>query len=102
MIVRISKGSFGPDRLHEAEKALAESEVALRRAIVAMPGLLHYYVAIDRLEGQLTNVSVWDSLDHAQAMSQLPEMLAQRPILESAGVTFERITNHDVLWSITP
>ena len=61
---------------------------------------MHYYVAIDRVEGQLTNVSVWDSLEHAQAMSQLPEMLAQRPILESAGVTFDVITNNDVLWSI--
>ena len=102
MIVRISKGAFPPHRLREAEEALAASEATLRRAIAPMAGLLHYYVAIDRVEGQLTNVSVWDSLEHAQAMSQLPEMLAQRPILESAGVTFEVITNHDVLWSITP
>jgi hypothetical protein len=72
------------------------------RRFEAMPGLIHYYVAIDRAAGQLTNVSVWDTMEHAQAMSQLKEMLAQRPVLEAAGVSFELITNHDALWSITP
>jgi hypothetical protein len=67
-----------------------------------MPGLVHYYVAIDRERGQLTNVSVWDTMEHATAMSQLAAMLAQRPVLEAAGVAFETITNHEVLWSITP
>lgn len=102
MIVRISKGQFASDYLAGAEQALAASELALRAALEAMPGLIHYYVAIDRSVGQLTNVSVWDSMEHAQAMSQLQEMLAQRPVLEGVGVTFEQITNHEVLWSITP
>jgi quinol monooxygenase YgiN len=102
MIVRISKGKFSADRLAEAEEALAQSERALRAPLEAMPGLIDYYVAIDRAAGQLTNVSVWDTMEHAQAMSQLKEMLAQRPVLEAAGVSFELITNHDALWSITP
>lgn len=102
MIVRISRGSFPPDRRLDAETALAASEVALRGALEQMAGLVHYYVAIDRSAGQLTNVSVWDTLEHATAMSQLAEMLAQRPALEAAGVTFEPITNHDCLWTITP
>ncbi len=102
MIVRISKGSFTADRLFDAEAALAASEGALRVALEAMPGLVHYYVAIDRVQGQLTNVSVWDSMAHAQAMSQLQEMLAQRPVLEAAGVSFEAITNHETLWTIQP
>jgi hypothetical protein len=102
MIVRISKGSFPPDRLADAEAALAASEAVLRPAIERMAGLLHYYVAIDRDTGQLTNTSVWDTLEHATAMSSLAEMQAQRPVLEAAGVTFEPITNHDTLWVITP
>ena len=102
MIVRISKGTFPADRLSDAEDALAASEAALRHALEQMPGLLHYYVAIDRAARQLTNVSVWDSLEHATAMSRLAEMLAQRPVLEATGVTFEPITNHDTLWTITP
>jgi hypothetical protein len=67
-----------------------------------LPGLLHYYVGIDRVKGQLTNVSVWNTLAHAHQMDTLLEMLAQRPILEAAGVTFEVITNHETLWTITP
>lgn len=102
MIVRISKGSFAPDRLDDAEAALAASEAALRDALTAMPGLVHYYVGIDRENLQLVNVSVWDTVEHAKAMSGLAPMLAQRPVMEAAGVTFETITNHDTLWSITP
>ena len=59
------------EHLTEAESSLAASEDALRDALEAMPGLVHYYVAIDREHGQLTNVSVWDTLEHAQAMSSL-------------------------------
>jgi hypothetical protein len=102
VIVRISKASFPPERLAEAEAALAASEPPLRAALEAMPGLVHYYVAIDRSISQLTNTSVWDTLEHAVAMSSLPEMLAQRPVMEAAGVTFEPITNHETLWTITP
>ena len=85
MIVRISRGSVGRDHLGPAEEALAASEQALRPALEALPGLIHYYVAIDRIVGQLTNVSVWASIEHARSMDTLPEMLAQRPILEAAG-----------------
>ena len=102
MIVRISKGAFPSERSSEAEHALAESETALRDALEAMPGLIHYYVAIDREHGQLTNVSLWDTMEHAQAMSELAPMLAQRPVMEAAGVAFETITNHETLWTITP
>jgi hypothetical protein len=102
VIVRISKGSFDPSRLGDAERVLAASEAALRDAIEAMEGLVHYYVGIDRVKMQLTNVSVWDTLEHAEAMSSLQAMLDQRPILEAAGVTFETMTNHHALWTITP
>ena len=48
--------------------------------------MVDYYV---RIPGQLTNVSVWDSLEHAHQMDTLQEMLAQRPILEAADVSGE-------------
>jgi hypothetical protein len=101
-VVRISKGKFDLARLAEAERLLRESERALREPLQALPGLLHYYVGIDRERGYLTNVSVWDSPAHAKQMDSLQAMLAQRPILEAAGVGFEVITNHETLWSITP
>ena len=102
MIVRISKGTVPVDRFDQARQLMAASEAALREAITALPGLLHYYVGVDEHTGQVTNVSVWDTLEHAQAMSSLPEMSAQRPVLEAAGVVFEPISNHEVSWSITP
>jgi len=65
-------------------------------------GLIHYYVAIDREHGRLTNMSLWETLEDAHQVDGLPAMLAQRPILEAGGVTFETITNHETLWTITP
>jgi hypothetical protein len=35
-------------------------------------------------------------------MDTLPAMLAQRPVLEAAGVSFQVIHNHETLWTITP
>jgi hypothetical protein len=101
-VVRISKGRFDSANAVEAERLLGESERALRVPLTRLSGLLHYYVGIDRVNGQLTNVSVWDSLASAHQLDSLPEMLAQRPVLEAAGVTFEVITNHETLWTITP
>lgn len=101
-VVRISKGKFDPVHAAQAERLLGESERALRTALARLPGLLRYYVGIDRAAGQLTNVSVWATIEDAHRMDRLPEMLAQRPILEAAGITFEPITNHDTLWTITP
>jgi hypothetical protein len=101
-IVRISKGSFDAGATADVERRLAESEAALREALEGLHGLVRYYVGIDRAGCQLTNVSVWESLADAHQMDTLQPMLAQRPILEAAGVTFEPITNHETLWTIAP
>jgi hypothetical protein len=101
-VVRVSKGRFDAANAAAAERILAESEKALRQPLSELPGLLHYYVGIDRVRGYVTNVSVWDSLEHAHQMDTLQAMLAQRPILEAVGVSFEPITNHETLWTITP
>jgi hypothetical protein len=102
MVVRISKGKFDVTSVAAAELLLVESERALREPLTQLSGLLHYYVAIDRVKGYLTNVSVWDSVEHAHQMDTLAAMLAQRPLLEAAGVQFEAITNHEAVWTITP
>lgn len=99
-VIRISKGQFHPERAEELKQLLRESERVLRHPISQLAGLLHYYVGIDCEHGFLTNVSVWDSLEHARQMDTLQVMLAQRPIIEAAGVVFERITNHEALWTI--
>ncbi len=100
MIVRISKGKFYADRAAEIEERLRRGEVALRPALEQLPGLEFYYVAIDRAALSITNTSVWDTLQHAQQLNTLNEMLEQRVIFEALGVHFEPITNHEVLWSM--
>ena len=100
-VVRISKGSFDLGDVETARLLLRDSEDVLRDVLADLPGLIHYYVGVDAEKGYLTNVSVWDTLEHAHQMDTLQEMLAQRPILEAAGVGFEAITNHQVIWAIT-
>jgi hypothetical protein len=102
VIVRISKGRFDLERLAQVEQLLVDSEHALREPLQALPGLIHYYAGIDREKGYATNVSVWDSLEHAHQMDTFQPMLAQRPIVEGVGVRFEVLTNHDAVWTITP
>ncbi len=102
MVVRISKGKFDITNVTAAERLLAESERSLLESLTQLPGLLHYYVGIDRVNGYLTNVSVWDSVEHAHQLDTLAAMLAQRPLLEAAGVRFEVITNHETVWTIAP
>jgi hypothetical protein len=65
-----------------------------------MPGLGWCYVGSDRDAGAIVNVSLSDTLDHAQAIDEPPEMRAQRPVLQAAGVVFEPITDHPVQWLI--
>jgi hypothetical protein len=101
LVVRISKGRYDSSRVAEVRRLLTQSEAALRESLTALPGLRHYYVGIDEILSQVTNVSVWDSIEHAHQMDTLTAMLAQRPLLEGAGVEFEPITNHETLWTIT-
>lgn len=101
-VVRISNGSFPPDRLADAERLLAESEAALREPLQELNGLLHFYSGIDRQRAYVTNVSVWETLEDAHQLDSLQAMLAQRPLGAAAGVSFETITNHETLWTITP
>jgi hypothetical protein len=101
-VVRISKGKLSRENLAAAERLLAASQATLREPLKQLNGLIHYYVGIDREQGYLTNVSVWESLEDAHQMDSLQPMLAQRPILETVGVSFEVITNHETLWTITP
>ena len=101
-VVRISKGRFAIEGIDQVEQVLRDSEEALREPLESLNGLVHYYAGIDREHGYLTNVSVWETLDDARQMDTLAPMLAQRPILEDAGVSFETLTNHETLWTITP
>lgn len=101
-VVRISKGKVAVDSVAEFERLLVQAEASLREPLQKLNGLLHYYVGIDHELGYITNVSVWETLEDAHQMDSLQPMLALRPIFEAAGASFETITNHETLWTITP
>ncbi len=101
-VVRISQGFFEPRLLDAVEATLREGRSSLDPALAVLPGLLHYYVAVDATSNSMINVSVWDSLAAAKQMDTLQAMLAQRDIFVGLGVKFQPIRNYKGLWSILP
>jgi quinol monooxygenase YgiN len=101
MIVRISRGSFEASRYADIEKRLRDSGQSLIPAIQKLPGMIKYYVGIDRESSTMVNVSIWENLEAAQQMASLKEMLALAGEFQSVGVTFERpIVNYETLWTL--
>jgi hypothetical protein len=65
-----------------------------------MAGCRHFYAGTDAATNTMVNVSVWDNLEHAQALGGLAEMATEFIAL---GVEFERpIANFPVLWQLPP
>lgn len=101
MIVRISKGRYRPDLHAEVTSRMNAASDSLVPAIRALPGCVSYYVATEEATCTIVNVSVWDSLEHAQAMATLPEMGQLAKEFIALGVEFERpIVNYPVLWQL--
>ncbi len=99
-VIRISQGFFEPHLLESVEAKLLEGRALLEPALKALPGLMHYYVAVDPASNSMVNVSVWESLAAAKQMDTLQAMLAQRDIFVGLGVKFQPILNYTGLWSI--
>ncbi|OJV48562.1 MAG: hypothetical protein BGO36_16945 [Burkholderiales bacterium 68-10] len=101
MFVRISRGSYPPARHAEFTARMAEAGRVLIPAIQRLPGCLSYYAATDEASSTMINVSVWDTLEHAQAMAALPEMAALAKEFVALGTEFERpIVNYQALWRL--
>jgi hypothetical protein len=101
-VLRISRGRFAPEQYETVLRLIAESAGPLIPAIRALPGLLHYHAGVDPVTNTVENVSLWATMADARQMDTLAPMLAQRPILEAAGVTFDRIANYEAVWTIAP
>lgn len=102
MIVRISTGHFEAGQYEAVQQLLTEGGDRLIPAIQKLAGCLHYYSAINREAGTIVNVSVWDSLEHAQQMASLQAMQAEGAQMRALGVRFDPILNHETVWTITP
>jgi quinol monooxygenase YgiN len=99
-VVRVSKGYFEAEDFAAVERLIAESAAALVPAIEALAGLLYYHAGVDADGNTVVNVSIWESMTAAGQMETLAPMLSQRPVLEAAGVRFDRIANYEAVWSI--
>ncbi len=99
-VVRISKGRFSPDQFAEVKRLIEDSATQLISPLSNLRGLLYYHAGVDPVTNTVVNVSVWEDLEAAKQMDTLQAMLAQRPVLENAGVTFDRIANYEPLWNI--
>ncbi len=99
-VVRISKGRFAEERYATVRSLIEESENVLAPALKQLRGLLYYHAAVDPQTNTVVNVSIWSDLEAAKQMDTLAPMLAQRPILEQAGVQFDKIANYEPLWVI--
>jgi hypothetical protein len=99
-VVRISKGHFAPEKYDEVMRLIAESAIPLGLAIQALEGLLYYHAGLDATTNTVVNVSIWETEQAARQMDTLAPMLAQRPILEAAGVQFDKIANFEPTWTL--
>lgn len=101
MIVRISKGKYAPALHAEVTARMNAAATSLVPAILLLPGCLSYYVGTEESSSSMVNVSVWDTIENAQAMATLAEMGALAKEFIELGVEFERpITNYPVLWQL--
>ncbi len=98
-VVRVSILNIPAEHFDRAEELMTEAEQALS-GIRDLPGLRAYFAGVDRTTSQMTNVSVWETAEHAQAMSSFQPMLdLGKTFLDLPGVTFVRpIPNFDTLW----
>jgi hypothetical protein len=100
-IVRISRGTFPPEKYEAVRHRLDGSQKTLSPAIRKLSGCLHYFAAIDRESSSMVNVSVWRSLADAQQMQALAPMLALAEEFTREGVRFERpVINFETLWEV--
>jgi quinol monooxygenase YgiN len=99
-IVRISRGRFPSVQYNEVRQLIEAAAEPLVPAIKQLRGLIYYHVAVDPVTNTVVNVSIWTDLDAAKQMDTLAPMLAQRPIVERAGVQFDQIANYEPLWTI--
>ncbi len=99
-VVRVSQGFFEPQQYDIIAAKLIEGRSILEPALRSLSGLIHYYVSIDSISNSMVNVSVWESMQAAQQMNTLKEMLSQRDIFVALGVKFQPIRNYSGLWSI--
>jgi hypothetical protein len=99
-VVRIARGHFAPEKYDEVKRLLAESAIPLGPAIQALEGMLYYHAGLDASTNTMVNVSIWETEQAARQMDTLAPMLAQRTIMQAAGVQFDKNANYGPTWTL--
>ena len=101
MHIRVSRGTYAPALHAKVSARLNASSESLVPAIRKLPGCMGYFVGSDGASNTMVNISCWDTLEHAEAMSSLAEMIALGKEFVQMGVAFERpIINYQVMWKL--
>lgn len=85
MYLRITNGRFDPARIDDV-MPLAQRITA---AVKGLPGNQSQELGLDRTTGQLSNVSTWDTVEHAQFSRETAGALGSLvQQLQAVGVVF--------------
>jgi hypothetical protein len=103
-VLRVGRVTFDPslyDAVIVADKRTSEYLIP---AIEQLPGLIRWFSGVSR-EGSLSQVSVWDSEEHAAQLDHLEEMrTTARKDFAAVGVMFTAETatynNYPITWNI--
>jgi hypothetical protein len=102
-VVRISISRCDAAQFDKLRQLMLESEATLRPGIERMPGNLAFYAGADPTCLTFTNISLWDTLEHAQQLDQFQPMLDAGKRFVAEGARFDRpIINSATLWRFGP
>jgi hypothetical protein len=103
LTVRVALIRCSPENFALISDKMEKSEKALRPGIEAMPGLLAFYAGADAETLTLTNVSLWDSVEHAKQLDTFAPMVAlAREFIADGGRPERPVMNHVMQWSFGP
>jgi hypothetical protein len=96
--IRVATLIIPDGHIDEAMEAMRKAEQELKR-ILAFKGLRAYFAGVDRARSLLTNVSVWDSAEDAEQVTNFQPMIDLAKQFTAKGATPVRpVPNFDYLW----
>ena len=103
-VVRVGRVTFDPSLYDAVVAADKKTSHYLVPAIKRLPGFIEWFTGVSP-DGSISQVSVWDSEEHAAQMDHLQEMRVQaRDDFRAIGVTFTpetaTYTNYPITWTI--
>jgi hypothetical protein len=103
-VIRVGRVTFDPGLYNAVVVADRETSEYLIPAIKRLPGLISWFSGVSP-EGSLSQVSIWDTEEHAAQMDHLEAMRVRaRDDFGAVGVEFTAetatYTNYPITWTI--